>query len=105
MTDAIPNPASAGQGLLAVGDSVLEYAAWPGRRRGPTLVLLHEGLGSVALWRDFPQALGDATGLPVFCYSRAGYGASSPITLPRPLDFHTREALEVLPAVDRKSVV
>ena len=40
----------------------------------PTLVLLHEGLGCVALWRDFPEALAAATGCGVFAYSRFGYG-------------------------------
>jgi pimeloyl-ACP methyl ester carboxylesterase len=58
----------------------------------PTIVLLHEGLGCVALWRDFPAALHEATGLPVFAYSRFGYGASSPVELPRPLDYMHREA-------------
>lgn len=86
-------------GVLAAAGQALEFARVPGRRPGPALVLLHEGLGCVALWRDFPARLGVATGLPVFSYSRAGYGASDPIVLPRPLDFHTREALQVLPAV------
>ena len=86
-------------GRLQVAGQELEYLALPGARAAPSLVLLHEGLGCVALWKDFPALLRDATGLPVFVYSRAGYGGSSPITLPRPLDFHTREALEMLPAV------
>jgi pimeloyl-ACP methyl ester carboxylesterase len=60
-------------------------------------VLLHEGLGSVALWGDFPEKLQAATGLGVFVYSRAGYGASSPAKLPRPLDYMQSEALDVLP--------
>ncbi len=84
---------------LAVGDDVLETARVAGTRDGPTLVLLHEGLGCVALWKDFPAALAARSGLAVFTYSRAGYGASTPAALPRPLDFHTREALEVLPRV------
>ena len=63
----------------------------------PTIVLLHEGLGCVALWRDVPQKLAEATGLGVLVYSRRGYGRSSPVALPRPLDYMAREATETLP--------
>jgi pimeloyl-ACP methyl ester carboxylesterase len=78
----------------------LETAAWrPAHPEAPVLVLLHEGLGSVGLWRDFPQRLAEATGFRVFAYSRQGYGRSSPIALPRPLDYMTREAVETLPRV------
>jgi pimeloyl-ACP methyl ester carboxylesterase len=59
--------------------------------------MLHEGLGCVALWRDFPQQLASATGWGVFAYSRAGYGQSDPVGLPRPLDYMTREARSSLP--------
>jgi pimeloyl-ACP methyl ester carboxylesterase len=65
----------------------------------PTIVLLHEGLGCNALWREFPQKLAAATSLGVFTYSRAGYGGSDPVDLPRPLDYMTREARLSLPAV------
>ena len=86
------------QGFLRIGESDLEYRILgPSPDEAPTLVLLHEGLGSVALWGDFPEKLQAATGLGVFVYSRAGYGASSPAKLPRPLDYMQREALEVLP--------
>jgi pimeloyl-ACP methyl ester carboxylesterase len=61
--------------------------------------MLHEGLGCIDLWRDFPQKLAEATGFGVFAYSRAGYGQSDPVALPRPLDYMTREALETLPAL------
>jgi pimeloyl-ACP methyl ester carboxylesterase len=71
----------------------------PSPDKAPTLVLLHEGLGCVALWRDFPETLAAATGLGVFAYSRAGYGSSDTIALPRPLDYMTREARDVLPRV------
>ena len=81
-----------GQGLEAVC-----YGPSPGR--APTLVLLHEGLGCVALWRDFPQRLAEATGFGVFVWSRGGYGQSDPVPLPRPLDYMTREAREILPRV------
>jgi pimeloyl-ACP methyl ester carboxylesterase len=62
-------------------------------------VLLHEGLGSVGLWRDFPARLAAATGAGVFAWSRFGYGRSAPVALPRPLDYMQREAREVLPRV------
>ncbi len=65
----------------------------------PTLVLLHEGLGSVDLWRDFPAALATATGCGVVAYSRAGYGRSGPTTLPRPMTYMHDEALATLPAL------
>ena len=71
----------------------------PPPEAAPTLVLLHEGLGCVALWREFPQKLAHATGFGVFVYSRAGYGRSDPVDLPRPLDYMTREARFSLPAV------
>ena len=62
-------------------------------------MLLHEGLGCVALWRDFPEALAEATGCGVFAYSRFGYGGSDPVTLPRPMHYMHDEALDVLPRV------
>jgi pimeloyl-ACP methyl ester carboxylesterase len=76
----------------------LEAVAY-GPARAPTIVMLHEGLGCVALWRDFPQKLAAATGHGVFVYSRAGYGRSDPVDLPRPLDYMAREARFSLPAV------
>ncbi|MGX9352045.1 alpha/beta fold hydrolase [Shimia sp. W99] len=89
-----------GAGRLTAGGKALEWAAWgPEPKDGPVIVMLHEGLGCVALWRDFPEALGKATGLPVFAYSRAGYGRSDPADLPRPVDYMSREATEVLPEV------
>ena len=63
-----------------------------GHPSGPTLVLLHEGLGSVGLWRDFPKRLAEVTGLPAFVYSRAGYGASDPAEMPRPVRYMHDEA-------------
>ena len=65
----------------------------------PTLVLLHEGLGCVGLWGDFPDKLQAATGGGVFVYSRAGYGKSSPVALPRPLTYMHDEARETLPTL------
>jgi pimeloyl-ACP methyl ester carboxylesterase len=84
--------------FLRIDDSDLEYRMiGPAPEAAPTIVMLHEGLGSAALWGDFPDKLQEATGAGVFVYSRAGYGASSPVTLPRPIDYMHREALDVLP--------
>ncbi|WP_024516601.1 alpha/beta hydrolase [Bradyrhizobium sp. Tv2a-2] len=85
-------------GFLRIGESDLEYRMLgPSPQDAPTIVMLHEGLGSAALWGDFPEKLQAATGAGVFVYSRAGYGNSSPVELPRPLDYMHSEALDVLP--------
>jgi len=90
----------AAHGAVVADGKRLEAAAYgPPPDQAPTLVLLHEGLGCVALWRDFPERLARATGFGVFVYSRAGYGHSDPIELPRPLDYMTREARLSSPAV------
>ncbi|MDB5957968.1 alpha/beta hydrolase [Ramlibacter sp.] len=89
---------------IAVGDALvrIEYE-WvgPAAPQAPTMVFLHEGLGSVAMWRDFPARLCAAAGLRGLVYSRPGYGRSTP----RPAqqrwqpDFMHRQAREVLPAL------
>jgi pimeloyl-ACP methyl ester carboxylesterase len=85
-------------GSLHIGGSELEYRMiGPAPENAPTIVMLHEGLGSAALWGDFPEKLQAATGAGVFAYSRAGYGASTPAKLPRPVDYMHIEALDVLP--------
>jgi pimeloyl-ACP methyl ester carboxylesterase len=85
-------------GFLSISSQHLEYRMiGPRPEAAPTLVLLHEGLGCVALWGDFPERLQAATGLGVFVYSRAGYGQSSPVALPRPLSYMHDEARETLP--------
>ena len=85
---------------LVVNGATLEYTCYgPPPDQAPTIVMLHEGLGCVALWRDFPQRVAERTGMGVFVYSRQGYGQSDPAELPRPLDFMTHEAMDVLPQV------
>ncbi|HET7851020.1 MAG TPA: alpha/beta hydrolase, partial [Pseudolabrys sp.] len=85
-------------GFLSIDSRRLEYRiAGDLRPDVPVLVLLHEGLGCVALWGDFPERLAAATGCNVFAYSRAGYGQSSPVKLPRPLTYMHDEARETLP--------
>jgi len=85
-------------GFLTIGAAELEYR-WigPAPESAPTIVMLHEGLGSAGLWGEFPDKLQAATGAGVFAYSRAGYGASTPAKLPRPIDYMQIEARDVLP--------
>jgi pimeloyl-ACP methyl ester carboxylesterase len=87
-------------GTIQVDGGALETGWWgPDPAQAPTLVLLHEGLGSVALWRDVPERLAAATGWGVFAYSRFGYGQSDTTSLPRPMTYMHREARVVLPYV------
>ena len=86
------------EGEIILPQGRLETGWWgPAPDQAPTLVLLHEGLGSLGLWRDFPAKLSAATGCGVFAWSRFGYGNSDPVALPRPLDFMRIEAVDVLP--------
>ncbi len=62
-------------------------------------MLLHEGLGCVSTWRDFPDQLSRALGRPVFAYSRVGYGGSDSVELPRPATYMHHEGRVVLPQV------
>ncbi len=69
------------------------------------LVLLHEGLGCVSMWKDFPEKLAGATNFKVMAYSRMGYGGSDPCSLPRPVGFMHHEGLDVLPEIlDRTGI-
>jgi pimeloyl-ACP methyl ester carboxylesterase len=68
----------------------------------PTLVFLHEGLGSVALWRDFPAQLAARTGAGALVYARRGYGKSDRLEEPRNVDYMHEEALSALPALLRE---
>ncbi|MFI5175307.1 MAG: alpha/beta fold hydrolase [Terriglobia bacterium] len=78
----------------------LEYR-WIGPEPGeaPTIVFLHEGLGCVGMWRDFPDLIVRESGCGALVYSRRGYGASDPVRRPRTVRFMHVEALRVLPAV------
>jgi pimeloyl-ACP methyl ester carboxylesterase len=86
--------------FIGVGGHRIEYvrlaSAHP-RAGAPPIVFLHEGLGSVAMWRDFPQQAADAAGCEAIVYSRVGYGRSDPITAPRSVRFMHDEALLLLP--------
>ena len=80
-------------------DGVRMECRWigPSPTEAPTVVMLHEGLGSVGQWKNFPDRIAEATGCGVFVYSRQGYGGSDPVEVPRPLSYMHDEALQVLP--------
>jgi pimeloyl-ACP methyl ester carboxylesterase len=82
---------------LEIGGLAVEVLELPGTSAGAPLVLLHEGLGSVGLWREFPAQLHAATGRRLIAFSRHGHGRSAPPPRPRTPAFFHEEALEVLP--------
>jgi len=88
-------------GFVNAGGHRLEYRLFAGDGAGgrPTLVFLHEGLGSLAAWRDTPAVMAALTGCPVLAYSRYGYGQSDPLAASRPADFMKTEGRDVLPEV------
>lgn len=88
--------------FLSAGGHRLEIETIAGDDDAPTLIFLHEGLGSVALWRDFPYKLAAATGAPALVYSRYGYGKSEPLRGDRMVDYMHVEALTVLPELRHK---
>ena len=92
-------------GFVTVAGRQLEYA-WHGSAsaRSP-VVMLHEGLGSVSMWRDFPARLSEASGRQVLVYSRYGHGRSAPLERPRTPQYLHKEALVALPELlDRLDV-
>lgn len=87
---------------LDINGNRLEYVrlrSAHAREGAPTIVFLHEGLGSISMWRDFPQRVADATGCEALVYSRAGYGRSAPAGVPRGVRYLHDEGLVVLPAL------
>jgi len=86
--------------FIAIADHRLEYHRIAPTHTGASdLVFLHEGLGSLALWKDFPAKLATMTGAGALIYSRRGYGQSDPIAAPRRVDYMHDEALTTLPAL------
>jgi pimeloyl-ACP methyl ester carboxylesterase len=75
----------------------LEVERLGGDASRPPLVFLHEGLGSISLWKDFPARVSEATGCAAVVYSRYGYGDSDLLASPFGVDYMHREALEALP--------
>lgn len=93
-----PSPSA----FLSVRGRSLEYRRIAAAADGPTLVFLHEGLGSISQWRDFPDRIAAATGLPAIVYARYGHGQSEVLQQPQGVDFMHREALESLPELLRQ---
>jgi pimeloyl-ACP methyl ester carboxylesterase len=95
-----PGAKRAETGSIEVLGHRLEYR-WIGPQPGeaPTIVFLHEGLGSAGLWRDFPERVAAESGCSALLYSRAGHGGSSPAAGSRSVRYLHDEALETLPAV------
>jgi pimeloyl-ACP methyl ester carboxylesterase len=91
--------------MIELAPGRIEYLELAGRD-DPALVFLHDGLGSVELWRRFPHAVQGATGRRVVAYSRYGHGGSDAPPEPRGRDFMAREAWEILPLVlERLAIV
>ena len=85
---------------IPINGREIEVRMIPGAVTGcPPLVFLHEGLGCVSLWRDFPDHVARRVGAPAMLYSRLGYGKSSGIDGPRTPSFMHDEALDTLPAL------
>jgi pimeloyl-ACP methyl ester carboxylesterase len=85
--------------MLKLDGVQIEYRWFgpPASPAGPSVVLLHEGLGSVSTWRDFPDALAERLGAPVLVYSRQGHGWSDPCSGPRDASYMHHEGEVVLP--------
>ncbi len=84
--------------FATIGDRRIEYRAVLGSAGPrPTLVFLHEGLGSMGLWRDFPDRVARRLGAPAVVYSRFGYGGSDGLLAKRTPHFMHEEALDFLP--------
>jgi pimeloyl-ACP methyl ester carboxylesterase len=84
--------------FIEVGGQRIEYERIQvGGKARPSLVLLHEGLGSLSMWRDFPSRLAHATGCDALVYSRHGYGNSDALTARREVSYMHGEALRALP--------
>jgi pimeloyl-ACP methyl ester carboxylesterase len=92
---------------IVVDDKRLE-TLWlePREASAPTIVMLHEGLGSIALWKDFPHKLAARTGCAVLVYSRYGHGNSEKLAGKRPAEFMDHEGEVVLPELlDKLGIV
>src|SRR5471032_1860368 len=89
--------ASSPSAFVNVRGRSIEYRRIAAAVDSPTLVFLHEGLGSISQWRDFPARIAEETGLPAIAYARYGHGQSDMLQQPHGVDFMHREALESLP--------
>lgn len=101
---AVPNRTIANvmnKQIVTINGKTLELVHEKVDSNRPTLVFLHEGLGCIRLWREFPAQVRAAGGYNLLLYNRAGYGHSEPADLPRPLNYLHQEALQVLPELLR----
>ena len=87
------------RGEVMVGGNRLETLCYHAPSGAPTIVMLHEGLGCVSMWKDFPRQVANATSCRVLAYSRYGHGKSERLREPRSVDFMNHEATVVLPAL------
>ena len=83
--------------ILSVNGKGLETLRYPPTAADATIVMLHEGLGSISMWKDFPERVAHATGCGVLVYSRYGHGKSGRLAEKRAVDFMHHEATVVLP--------
>lgn len=93
-----------GDGCLEVAGTRIHFRRFGEGRSGVPLVFLHEGLGSVELWRDFPRDVASSAQRTAVAYSRHGNGWSSQLTEPRRPEYMHEEALETLPQVVKELV-
>jgi pimeloyl-ACP methyl ester carboxylesterase len=84
---------------ITVNEVSLEYEWWGSPSDRPPVLLLHEAMGSVRTWGEFPRLVAEALGCRVYAYSRQGAGRSEPLLDGLSADYLEREALEVLPAL------
>jgi pimeloyl-ACP methyl ester carboxylesterase len=91
---------------LIVDEQRLEVLEYPvAGSNQPPIVMLHEGLGSISMWRDFPERLATVTGRRVLAYSRFGHGRSDVVREPRTVEFMHHEGQVVLPELLRRMAV
>lgn len=90
---------------LSIDGKMIEYRTIPGDGSRPWLVFLHEGLGCVSLWRDFPDKIARRTGCRALVYSRLGYGQSDGLDGARATDFMHTEARQALPKLLAKLAI
>src|SRR5712692_3418529 len=88
--------------FLTINGKRLETLRYPPAGTDPTIVMLHEGLGSIAMWKDFPERVAETTGCGVLVYSRYGHGKSERLAEKRAVDFMHHEAKVVLPELLRQ---
>jgi len=97
--DVVSGTLAAMRSTIHVTGHDIEYDVLNPDGEAPWVVFLHEGLGSIDLWRGFPDDVVAATGRPGLVHSRYGYGFSDVFTEPRGVDFMHHEALVTLPEV------